>query len=154
MLSLPIDYLRNTIASSSSFQTWTGTASEALAKPRVHVSFADNTATLPLTVVYWAPQYQRIRHASDNRSYFSGAGALRLLFRDAVTETDETEAAYDFMNEVGAVLADMEAVSGSPTYLDITSIILIEGPARPEESERDTLGDFYAVMFNVELQSI
>lgn len=154
MLSLPIDYLRNTVASSSTFRTWTSTASEALAKVRVHAVSAASNATAPLAVAGWLPGYTRTKVGGASRNHFEGQGQLILLFRAAISEAANADAEYDFLNKVGAVVSEMELVAGTATYLDIESITLSDGPYRPEENESQGIGNYYEALFTIEFASL
>lgn len=153
-LSLPIDLLRKTVAGSTTFQAWTGTADAAAALARVHAVQADASAAKPFAVVDWARSYSRRRDAGGTRNHFQATGSLSLLFRAQITEADAGDAAYDFLNKVGAVLADMEGLAGTAGYLDVEEIRLVEGPERPEEDEVKALGyDFYQARFEVEFRA-
>lgn len=154
MLSLPIDFLRNTVASSSTFQGWTSTANESAAKARVHAVNAAASATAPMAVVGWQPGYVRTKDGGGIRNHFTGNGPLFLLFRAGITESDNADAEYAFLNKVGAILSEMELVAGTATYLDTESVTLTDGPYRPEENEALGIGDYYEALFAVEFMSL
>jgi hypothetical protein len=43
----------------------------------------------------------------------------------------------------------MEALAGTAGYLNITSITVENGPARPGSDEEQTIGDFYQVLYRI-----
>jgi len=154
MLSLPLHYLRLTVAGSSNFQTWVGAANATEALARVYPILTD-TLTLPLAAVDFADNFRRSLFASDVRNWFKQEGDLAVLFRASIdSEHNEADAAYTFLNSVGAIISDMEALAGKPGYLDISGITVDAGPQRPLEDEKKTIGDFYEIIFRIEWQGI
>lgn len=154
-LSLPLDYLRKTVAASASFQSWTGTADATAALARVHLVNAAPAATRPLAAIDWARNHSSTREADGTHAWFTRQGTLSLLLRDTIaTSTSDEDAALDFLNKVGALWADMEALAGTSGYLDIQSIRIVQGPERPEEDEVKALAfDFYQVVLAVEFRA-
>jgi len=158
LASLPLHYLRHTVAGSASFQAGVGVGNETQALEHVYAVSA-GPRDLPWALVDWGPDFAREKVAGGSRNFFDQAGVLALVFRAAVESSDtDSEAAYRFMNTVGAVVADMEQLAGLPGYLNITGIVLAGGPRRPSEDEvagavdddDDLLiGDFYEVVYGV-----
>ena len=149
MFSKPLHNLRLTVAGSSNFQTWVSAGNATAALARVYPIFS-TSYTLPMAAVDFAENFQRSMHAGGARNWFTQEGDLALLFRGSVNAAhDEADAAYTFLNTIGAVLSDMEALAGTAGYLNIISMILDEGPQRPLEDEKATIGDFYEVIFRV-----
>lgn len=151
MISLPLSYLRATIAESAAFQSWTGTADAAAALLRIF-PVATESVIYPLCLVDWADNFKRSMDAAGSRNYFRQDGDLAMIFMDIVDPAhDETEASYDFMNKVGAVIDEMESYAGKPGYLDIQSIAIESGPMRPKLAEvESTALDYYQVNLVVE----
>lgn len=155
-ISLTLDHLRNSIAGSTSFRTWTGTANEAAALVRVHAvenRTALGSADMPFAVVNWLPDYRRIGHADGSARQFRQEGSLMVTFRGEIVSPNaaEPDAAYSFLNNVGAVMNDMEALSATATYLSISGMTFINPPHRPEEDEVKELKlDFYQLVLAVE----
>lgn len=153
MFSLPLDYLRDMLANSSNFQTWTGTATAVAAKARTFVIGADDDETLPLAVVGWQ-SFARQSVGSGSRNHFEGSGPLWLvLIASAASDTEENEA-FTFVNNVGAIIADVEALAGQAGYLDIRSIDLdyLER-TEPNEDEAQTAGDTWQAAFTIDFYS-
>jgi putative component of toxin-antitoxin plasmid stabilization module len=225
LVSLPLQYLRKTIATSSTFQGWVGAVDETEALESVHtrlvqvakaeaslaseqvssisvkeqgsgytsapavtvhgngtgatavatISGGKVTAitvtdagsgytkasveiavpTMPFAIADWAENFARILESQGTRNYFMQDGGLVMLFRAAVDSSHtEQEAAFAFTNKLGAIVKEMEEVAGTAGYLDITEIALEDGPIRPGEDERVTVGDFYQVMYRVEFMGL
>jgi hypothetical protein len=164
-LSLPLSYLRNTIAASASFQSWTGTVDATAAAARVKIveypeaSVEDPSAiVLPIAVIDWAGVYERVMDAAGTRNWFDARGALSIMFRSKITDTDPGDAAFTHLNNVGAIWADLENLAGTATastsYLDITAIRKVRGPERPTLKEVTALGyDFYQTFLEVEFRA-
>ena len=161
LLSKPLDYLRHTVAASTTFQTWTSSADEAAALAHVYPvevvpSGADEpariaalTAALPFAVVDWMPGARRVKIGGGSRNYFQTEGDLGLLFRAAISASDAGDAAYDFLNKIGAIISEMEVKAGLPGYLDVSAFVVEEGPHRPEEKEAKVLGEYYEMLLRV-----
>lgn len=152
MISLPLDHMRKTIADSAAFRTWVGAADQAAALAKVYPVLTTAT-TPPFAVVDWAENFRRLKVAGGTRNFFRQEGDLTVLFRGAVNAAhDDADAAYTFLNTVGAILAEMEALAGTAGYLDITGITLVDGPSRPLEDEKQSFADFYQAIYRVEFQ--
>ena len=105
---------------------------------------------MPFAVVDWDPNWARVAESGGSRAYFVQEGDLILWFRAAVSGSHNTaDAAYTFINTVGTILAEMEALAGLAGYLGITRISVIESFRRPMEDERKVLGDFYEVIYRI-----
>jgi len=157
MISLPLKYLRDTVAASSTFQGWVGVANAEEAAERVHYVAVEG-AQMPFALVDWEANFARRAEGGGTRYWFAGEGDLVLVFRAAVSSDDDAgEAAVKFLNKCGGVIADMEAIAGTAGYLDISAIELLDPPSRPERDEKqaktaaggDLVGDFYQVAYRV-----
>lgn len=155
-LSLPIHYLRETIAFSPAFQAWTGSADEVEARARIHTfGLQTETPTLPLAVVDYRPGgSSRELVSRGSRNHFTGNALLEVMFLADVTEVTNEDAAFEFMNEVGAVRADMEDLFGTAGFLDAHRTELVDGPSRPTKEERATAGDVYWAIFEIEARNL
>lgn len=162
MVSLPLHYLRETIAATSAFQTWTGTANKAAALAYVPV-LVDTVGDLPVCAVGWGEGLARSVVAGGTHSHFVQEGDLSMLFLGAISgDHDEADAAYTFLNSIGAILADMEELAGTAGYLDIRGFVLDLGPRRANEDEKKALrkaagglvGDYFQMGFAVEYGGI
>jgi len=158
LFSLPVDYLRKTIAGSSTFRTLTGAADAAAALAFAH-AFEVTGASLDdpfFAVVEYGTDWARNRHAGGTNNFFEQESGLHVWFHQTIAQADEVDAMLAFTNSIGAILSEMEQLSGTAGYLDIRATRLIEGPFRPEEDEAasQTYGDFFRILFAVEYESI
>lgn len=150
LFSLPIHYLRLTIAGSETFQAWVGAEDAAGALDSVHIVALRSGFTLPFAVIDWTKSFTRTKLAGGVRNHFEQAGDLALIFRAAVdSEHSDAEAAYTFLNEVGAIVEEIEELAGQAAYLNINGIYLEDGPYRPGEDEEQTSGDYYEIVFRI-----
>ena len=157
MLSKSVDNLRNSVASSPTFQAWTGTDNEAAAKLRVHAFGLDDpdAAAKPFCVVDWAAGgFSREVIAGGIHSQSMGSGVLHLIFHAAITVATQIDEEYEFANEVGRIIEDLELVAGTACHLDIKRITLVQGPFRPDEDESQTRGDYYEAVFEIGFDSL
>jgi hypothetical protein len=168
-ISLPLENGRTLIANCAAFRTWTGTADIAAAKNRIHlVDFeppengreytADELAALrPYAEVdEFIPPDERPGgdpFVSQRQGYgaFVDAGKLLVRFFDNVDDVDAqnpSEARLQFMNKVGAVIAEIKELGGGDTdLLSVHRITRWEPYRRSDESEAETMGDFYRCSF-------
>lgn len=149
MISLPLHYLRLMVADSATFRTWVGAADQAEALARLYLN-KETAPIKPFGVTAWDSNWGREATSGGARNYFEQAGDLMLMFEDDVAAgLSEADAYYTFTNTVGAILAEMEALAGTAGYLNITSITVENGPARPGSDEEQTIGDFYQVLYRI-----
>ena len=148
ILSLPISYLKATVAASSTFQTWCGTSAGAATLARVHVGRATAASTLPLAAVGFASDFRR---TSETPGFFDTEGALELLFRDDFSSAlNESDAAFTFLNTLGGVMQDMEALNATAGYLSMMSWTIAEGPYRTNTDEEQTIGYIYEAIIRID----
>jgi len=145
-ISLPLKYMKDTIAASSNFQTWVSAASAAAALAYIHVVVAPSGYTLPCAVVEWEAGMHWPKVSGGQQNFFDQSGKITVLFQEAIVQSTEENAAFAFTNTLGAIVDDIQAIAGQATYLNIDDIVL-ETIARPDEDERQTVGtDFYQSM--------
>ena len=148
LYSLPLHYLRLTLAGSATFQGWVGAANAAEALSYIFVNWATGATTPPYATVDWWDNFGQEKIATG--AFFEGTGDLQLLIRGPRdTNATLSDAAYTFSNKLGAILAEMAALAGSPGYLDITGFQQVSGPASPTEDEIATHGDYYQAVYRV-----
>ena len=149
MLSLPLNYLKLTLAASSTFQAMVSAADAAAALAFIHPVQTDEQP--PFAVLDWDPGWRRTAIAGGSRNVFQQDGTLTLLLRAMIDgEHDEEEAAYTFINDVGDIIADMEELAGTAGFLNITTISITDGPSRPTADEVTALGyDFYEIILSI-----
>jgi len=166
IISLPLHYLRLTVAGSSSFQTWVGAEDAAGALAYVfgeEVEWGSDTAAAdklgPFAYVAWAENWARERYGVGDHNLFAQRGDLTLAFRapiaaayqNAQDGSDYTglDAATAFGNTVGAIIAEMEVLAGTAGYLDIATIAMDGTPERATNDEADSVGHYYQVSFTI-----
>ena len=149
------------VASSAAFQTWvgaTGTPAEKLAaaKARVGIVAIDEASIeRPCAVVDFAASWRRAPVGGGARNWFETTGdvALLLMGPDVAAGASEQNAGLTFLNSVGAILAEMEALTGTAGCLSFSSISR-EGPVtRTPLDERKSLGDWFEAIFLLGLRA-
>lgn len=115
---------------------------------------------LPLAVVDW-DAWSRQESARGMRIYMEqGEGSsLVVLFRDEISAANQApgesrSAAYTFLNTLGAIVSEMEALSGTAGYLAITGVEMSQGPQRPDAESARTVGHFYECQFTVRYEGL
>ena len=150
-LSLALENLRTLLAACPSFQTWVGAADAAAAKARIHrVSKAGPTR--PFALVDQWTDASATAFAGGAGESFTHSGSQILRFEGEVSEQDSDEPAdafYTFWNAVGAIILEMEQLSGTDGYLVVRSIMLEDGPFRSKDFEGEA-DDYYYADFVVE----
>lgn len=161
LLSLPLDALADLLAGTDAFQAWTGAATAAAAKERIHphaVCADPNDASYallwPYAVINWAPGLT-ISWGGYAR------GPLSLIFESAVSteyqrdgdqSRDYKSAAYEHLNQVGAVLQEAyenSEASGS-LILDSKQGFRLLRVGRPTEAQlANGELDFYQSIWEV-----
>ena len=156
-LSLPLKYMRDTLAASATFQTLVSAlnATEAL-DSIFYVS--TTTTTPPFAVVDWSASGPIADWDQDSygaRNRFEQTGSLEVILQAAVsssTDAQESDEAITFGNTVGAIVDELLELAGQAAYLDITRVQA--GPLmRPRQEEIASAGDFYQVVLTVEWRS-
>lgn len=156
-LAKMFDAARTIIATSATFQTWTGDAVLADAKAHVHV------AEIPADKMVDA-EMPRVRlDLTDWGSPATGTGGaqvlfngvLRVLFVDAFNPSGDPEAQKEaFNNNVGGVLEDLMALSdGDGEHLfirDIKPEEPIRFPDETEDAEGKRIEGAYQLMWGVD----
>lgn len=140
IISLPLKYLRDTIAASATFQSWVGAANAAAALAYVHAVVATD-GTPPFVVVDWG-NYRRVKDSFGEHHNYRTEGDLRVVVRGPIAHADDADAAFEFFNKLGAIIGEMEEISGTAGYLDWESLS-IESFDRPNEEEIQSTGQDY-----------
>lgn len=158
MMSLPLHYLRLTLAQSANFQTWCGALDANDALNYIHPVSLDS-ASGNFAVVDWFDNFSRTADSGGDRNYFLQEGDLMLYFRAPIEDGDtDAEAAYKFTNQLGAILGDLETLAGTPGYLNLSRIQLSEPITRLTEDESKAsknaagalIGDYYEAIYRIE----
>jgi hypothetical protein len=123
-----LDEVRDLIAASAAFRTWTGTANAAAAKLRAHVGWFPDGTTLPLALVdHLGMSAEKVSSASE----FDVTGyVIGVLFEtEAPTASVSTymDEIYSFLNTISSIEDEMltELNSDPGSY---PSIIGFDGP--------------------------
>jgi hypothetical protein len=225
LLSLPLYYLRKTVAASPTFQEWIGQSGPHVALPyvqpleavpaRFSVAITDGAisaitvldggngyyeppaiaisgdgtgatatatvvngtvtavtvgggggtgytnakavASLParLAVAGLSREWGLVESGRGTRTHFSQTGDLLLTLQEAVVAGTSTEDALNgFANTVGAILADLQQLAGTPGYLDFTRASYDQPPARPRLEEVASLGDFHRAVIRFSFEGL
>lgn len=145
LASLPLKYLRDTLAACSAFQTMVGAANATEALDSIHYVAAPGGTAFPLAVVYFAGQQDGDVYAGGVRNHFEHTGELGLHLYGAVSDVSDAAIGDEqlaFMNTVGAILGDLVQLAGQAGYLSVTSWSL-SPPMRPDEDEARSNRDYH-----------
>jgi hypothetical protein len=148
ILSRPLNALRQAVALSTAFQTWVDAADDDEALDRVYVLAApDDFPDCPFAVVDFGEFKRERMTVNPSRPFQQMDPSESLLyFRAEVDPADDVnDAAYNFCNNVGAVISDLEAYAGDVLngFPFIIQIEMIAAPTRIRFEERATAGDFF-----------
>ena len=153
-LSLPLSGLRDMLAASPAFQSWTGAADATDAQASVHVIAPDADAHTDYpesATVQWPLVILNLGKLRRNLVGVGNAGLFNqridvtayIEWQPHSSDRDSGEIpAVEFLNRLGAVLADLEAASQQGGGLQILTYDLSE-PARADTSQVGGPGDFY-----------
>lgn len=151
-LGKALDNLRTLVANSSTFQTWTGTATTAAAKARIYIESADTgSPTRPFCVVGFGEDFAISKVGGGTGNTYRNDGSLLLWFEGAVSSgnaADSEDAAYEFLNDVDGILSDCQTLSGSGGYINVTEFGLLLGPERSAPAQGET-DDYMVMAFSV-----
>lgn len=168
-ISLMLDNLRNLVAASATFQAWTQTANATLAKAftypidlpaqegQTDFTAAQLAEMRPLAIVdlFRLPGRSGLEAYSSDRTAegaFTDSGKLLLSFEADVPEeysNSPADAEMDFLNKVGGILADMEALGGQDGYLSVHNFEILIGPWRGDQTKIASQGDFFKMILLV-----
>ena len=141
----PLYNLQELICASAAFRTQVGAASAAAA--RAYVYWLDGNPAANVTSWAW------IKLREGWQGEFKGEGAfwnvmpLQIVFqRPDVKTDDEKERQIKFWNWIGTVIAEMQALAGTGTYLNVSSFTLNDHTLA---DPRDDAGLFQQALFDV-----
>ena len=152
IMSQDIAALRDMLSECAAFRTWVNAATPALALPSIHVISTTRNPPLPLALIDIG-DWSRARSVVFSGQQFDFApGASLVLYLRAAATLEEPDAAYEFMNAAGAIIEDLEKLTGTQAkgWPTISSITLVAAPARIEPSQRDAVGDYYECAFTID----
>ncbi len=131
----PLENAATLLASTSQFQTLTGTASAAAAKAFIHfICELEGSWTRPAVLIYWGDGAGLDKVAggvSDTLSYWpTGTIVLRFEVARAVAyAADPEDAAKNFINQVDGCIAGMVSAAGASGQLSVSRIYPLSQPA-------------------------
>lgn len=158
LLSLPVVYLRESIAASANFQAAVGAANPTEAKASIHLIAFESAWALPHCIIGTTdgmniPDYTDETH-----------GMLIMILQDGIDTTHTIEEAFNaFTNWIGKTITDIRNLSRAGGYLNVINITPVgPGAQRPDPREKQTIqdpegneiSDFYQAIFTVEYQDI
>ena len=152
ILSIPLDSVRQMVANSTTFQTWTGVANatDALAyifliAPDASGSYPNPVASQPRPCAVINMDYcQRDLKAAGFSPLYSPSNKILLKFEAKNTtghKNKGADPAITFLNAIGGIVTDLEAQQQGLQILNID----IEAPERKKESFTGEQGDFYEI---------
>ena len=150
-LSLPLHYLRLTLADSATWRTRIGVSTQAASLAKIHyIRVAGASVTSPIAVVEWVegPKFTGATDSITSAGYDQN-GMMRLIIQETVSGTGEADQFNNFANWIGATIADMLVLSRQAGYLNIIDLDTQNGPQRPSEEEQQTLGDTYQQIMHI-----
>jgi hypothetical protein len=145
ILSLPIRNAKTLLGDTAGWIAWTGADDATAAKVFIHEGAEPATATRPFCVVDLAG-FDMTMIGGGSRHQFRESGSVLLLFQDAATESDDTDAHFDFLNNLGTVLTDMRELAGSGGYLLVNRIALESIIARSTVLQGETTNYYEAIV--------
>lgn len=153
-ISLPLSLLRESLAGSSSFRTWVGAATAAIAKASVFYGRAPGATAPPFAVIYH-DTFNRSRN--DDILLFQTDAVIELLLRETIAAGTEDWDAYIHINNIaGSIITDMEQFSRTAGYLAIEGTSIPESAyiVQPDEDEAQTVGAYAEIIINVAWMSL
>ena len=160
-LTNPMTALRTLVANSASFRTLVGAADATAALAYIHRVGVDPDANKSLAglrpfalVAYHVPLDldDEAQFGGDGNTYVD-KGKLGLWFQVDVASgdaSDHEDAEISFLNTIGDIVAEMEALAGRDEYLNITLLRGSDGPTRSSRQEKTLTEDYYQIGFDVE----
>lgn len=152
-LSAMVHNLRLMVADSDAFQVWVGAANAHQAMDRVWAIAAPPVSLYPWALVEVGDFIRQRTMVFAGSQFEYGAGTHLMLTFRGVADGDEPDAGYAFMNAIGGVIEDLEAMSGnqaSPYQFTIPAISTAAPPQRIISPTRSAAGDFYEASFIIQ----
>lgn len=140
-LSLPLHYLRKSVAASSTFQTLTGAISAATAEAFVHIGAAkdDGTQDPPRITLRYFDSMPMLQNAL-NRWQLRGQAELTFeMLVDSDLNGDPEDEYLDLTNKFGAILKEITALANTGGYLTIQSAEISQIGWIPQENNSGNL---------------
>jgi hypothetical protein len=149
-LSIPLATLKTMLSKSATFQAWVNAATEAEALASIHVvSVESEDERRPFAIINIGAKWASNLSAGGAGNFFINDGELILAFEADVAEVSESLAVYEFLDKIGAIIEEIQALSGLGGYLSFHSIECSEPPVRSVDNELPTEGDYYRTAFAI-----
>lgn len=144
VLSLPILNGQNIFAASATWQGMTGAANATEAKDFIYTPYAPGDTSNPFMVLSDNVSEAFTSIGGGAANIFRANGAFYVLIQTDVESGDTPmEAYWRVNNQVGKIIEEVEALAGTPGYLDVRNITKVEGPIRSDEDEETQNGSAY-----------
>ncbi len=146
--------LRESIAASVAFRTWTGTADVAAARERIYYGAAPGDVGLPHAVIQPSDELGKRRSGTGLYVYREGS-ALEVIWTGA-KDPDDTfqQALMRHQNDVDSIVDNLEENSAAGGYFSFPSWNTMEGPyVRAADSDQGaTDGEVCETMDSFDLE--
>lgn len=146
ILSAPLAALRDIIAGTAAFQSFTGAADATAAAASILLPGADRGAIAPIAIIDWA-DLVRDRPGLGNTAFEHREGSgLGAYFRGPVDpQMSDEEAFWTFSNTMGGIIAQIEIAAGryDRRTLAVYSIEVVTAPVRTVYEKRERAGDMF-----------
>jgi len=153
----PVENLRALLAASAAFQTLVGAANATEAKAHIYSPALPQSAIAAARPFALLSTGQRWRADRIAETAHRLTGSLMWLLEADVPEAHagKTAAALEaaenwFCVLVGDILYEMLVLSGTPGYLPLVNVGLLDGPARSGLLNKDADGDYYQVVYELD----
>ncbi len=114
ILAAPLAKLALTIAATEAFQAWVGAANSVEAEQSIYLISAPKGAEAPYCIIDFTDDFMRERSCLKTGVPFAGSGNLFAYFGGEVEAAlNDTDAAFSFLNPMGAILEELELLSGA-----------------------------------------
>jgi len=153
ILSLPLARLRTLVAACSAWTSWGGALGD------IYMVTAEPTSVRPFAVITDSDEWIAESDSSDPTAVNFRENGTLLMTVEADVDADHSvdDAAFDFRNNLGALIEDMMDLSGTggtgAETLWIMRVRMIDPPMRAHPDIRNDQGDFYQATLAIEYGS-
>jgi hypothetical protein len=155
-IALPGENLRTLLANSVTFQALVGAGDATEAATKIdYPAIDDSSYSRPRALIYQHDEWDHPAVSRGAAAYFAEGGTLYLALERDISSSyqadgQEENAYLEFVNQVGTILTELEALANTAGYLQVRRIRPAEGPERLA-IERETGGEhFYRVVLQVD----
>lgn len=163
-ISLAMENLRSLVAGSATFQAWVNAADATQAKDNVHLvalplpedkesyTLEEIQAERPFVIIGLPEDKNAFNSSRVGELAYQHSGRLVIYLEANVPEEiarDPGTVEVWFLNQIGAVISEMQDLSGGAGYLTVHDFNC-SAPQRSGEEELSTGGDFMAILVEIE----